>query len=109
MISTKPIGPVVCPRNPVLIKTPYHGPGKQQSWKIEIAADETGKTVVWRSGVLTEPTRVKVGEDNGPGRPACGTPAARGGDNLYFRVMQGDSGQKSAWSPWHRHHQDGED
>ena len=28
VISTNPIGPIVCPRNPVLTKTPYHGPGK---------------------------------------------------------------------------------
>ena len=49
VISTRPIGPVTCPRNPVLIKTPYRGTGKQQEWKVEIAADETGKTLVWQS------------------------------------------------------------
>ena len=38
VISTKPIGPVVCPRNPVLIKTPYHGPGKMETWQVEVAS-----------------------------------------------------------------------
>lgn len=33
VISTKPIGPVVCSANPVLIKTPYRGSGKLAAWR----------------------------------------------------------------------------
>jgi hypothetical protein len=46
VISTKPIGPVVCPRNPVLIKTPYRGPGKERAWEVQVAADAAGESVV---------------------------------------------------------------
>jgi hypothetical protein len=104
VISTRPIGPVVCPRSPVLIKTPYRGPGKQQGWKVEIAADDTGKTIVWRSKLLADPQRVKVGSDTGQfvglleGRDRLAVDTT-----YYFRVMQqGDAGQASAWSPWHQ-------
>jgi len=104
VISTKPIGPVVCPRNPTIIKTPYQGPDKQQGWKAEIAADDAGKTIVWRSKMLTDPQRVEVGPDTGhflgllAGRD-CLDPA----QTYFFRVMQqSDGGQASVWSPWHQ-------
>jgi hypothetical protein len=104
VISTKPIGPVICPCNPILIKTLYHGSGKLQSWKVEIAADETGKTVVWRSKVLTDPRRVKVGMDTGQFLgPLKGRQRLTAATTYYFRVMQeNDSGEKSTWSPWHQ-------
>jgi len=104
VVSTKPIGPVVCPCNPVLIKTPYRGPGKQQSWKAEIAADDTGSTVVWRSNVLTEPLRVKVAAETGQFLgPLAGRRQLAAATTYYFRVMQkSDSGQESTWSPWHQ-------
>lgn len=63
VISTEPIGPVVCPRNPILIKTTYRGPGEQQAWKAEVAIGT--EHVVWRSNLLTESERVRVGEDTG--------------------------------------------
>ncbi|MHC4406855.1 MAG: hypothetical protein ACYTG0_45140, partial [Planctomycetota bacterium] len=63
VISTRPIGPIVCPRNPVLIKTPYQGPGKQAAWEVEIASDDHGGTLVWQSNRLTMAERIKVSED----------------------------------------------
>jgi hypothetical protein len=104
VISTKPIGPVVCPRNPVLIKTPYRGPGKQQGWKVEIAADEAGKTVVWRSKVLTVPQRAEVAVETGQFLGSlAGRQRLAAATIYYFRVMQqSDSGQESSWSPWHQ-------
>jgi hypothetical protein len=104
VISTKPIGPVVCPPNPVLIKTPYHGPGKQQGWKAEIAADESGTTVVWRSGVLAAPQRVTVGTESGQFLgPLAGHDRLAASQLYYIRVMQhNDTGQESPWSPWHQ-------
>ena len=39
VISTKPIGPVVCPANPVLHKNPYKGPGKLAEWEVELSSD----------------------------------------------------------------------
>ena len=104
VISSKPIGPVVCPRNPTLIKTPYHGPGKQQGWKAEIAADDAGKTIVWRSEGLTDPQRVKVGPDTGQFLgPLAGRDRLDAARTYFFRVMQqSDGGQESVWSPWHQ-------
>jgi len=104
VISTRPIGPVVCPRNPVLIKTRYRGPGKQQGWKVEIATDDAGKSVVWRSKLLAEPQRVKVGMETGQFvGPLAGRQLLGAATTYYFRVMQrSDSGRESSWSPWHQ-------
>jgi len=95
---------VVCARNPVLIKTPYRGPGKQQAWKAEIAADETGKTVVWRSRALTEPQCVTVGPETGQFLgPLAGHERLAPAQLYYVRVMQqNDTGRDSLWSPWHQ-------
>ncbi len=104
VISTKPIGPVVCPRNPVLIKTPYRGPGKLSGWEVEIAADDAGKSEVWRSKVVTDPQRVKVGTDTGQFLGLLsGRDRLAPGIMYWFRARQhnGD-GQTSAWSPWHQ-------
>ena len=104
VISTRPIGPVVCPRNPVLIKTPYRGPGRQQNWKVEIATDAGGEAVVWESKLLTEPDRVKVGPETGrfTGELA-GNDRLAASRTYFLRVrQQSDKGQESAWSPWHQ-------
>ena len=37
VVSTEPIGPVYASRNPELVKTPYHGPGRQSAWEAEVA------------------------------------------------------------------------
>ena len=58
VVSTKPIGPVVCSRNPVLIKTPYRGPGSQQAWQVEIAADNSR-----RRTRLAVPTKRRAGSN----------------------------------------------
>jgi hypothetical protein len=104
VISTKPIGPVVCPRNPVLIKTPYRGPGKQADWEVEIASDAQDEEIVWRSRLLAEGERVEVSNTMGEFvGPLSGRKELDGGKVYYFRVRQeSDHGQKSAWSPWHQ-------
>ncbi len=104
IISAKPIGPAVCPCNPTLIKTPYIGPGRQQGWKVEIAADEIGKTVVWRSNPLGEPQRVTVGSETGQFiGPLAGLNSLAASQLYYLRVMQqSDTGQQSPWSSWHQ-------
>ncbi len=102
VISTKPIGPVVCPRNPVLIKTPYRGPGEQQAWEAEVAIETDH--VVWRSNLLTESERVQVGEDTGS---FLGQFSGKDGLDVsriyYVRVRQQSStGVWSDWSEWHQ-------
>lgn len=104
VISTRPIGPVVCPRNPVLIKTPYHGPGKMATWSVEIANADDEPTVVWKSHALTAAERVHVDTDNGAFiGPLANKSQLDAGQGYYFRVRQSsDTGQMSDWSPWHQ-------
>jgi len=104
VISTRPIGPIVCPRNPVLIKTPYQGPGKQAEWEVEIASDDHGGTLVWRSNRLTVAERIKVGEDTGTFLEPLASHNRLAASTMYFfRVrQQSDTDQQSAWSPWHQ-------
>ncbi len=104
VISTEPIGPVVCPRNPVLIKTPYRGPRNERSWEVEIAADAAGKTVVWKSNLITGSDRVKVGGDTGRFVGPLSGKEQLEPSGLYFARVRhhNDAGQWSAWSPWHQ-------
>jgi len=104
VISTKPIGPVVCLRNPILIKTPFQGPGAQKSWQVEIAADERGENAVWKSGLVETTNKVRVGPEAGRfvGLLSGKVRLAAGG--VYFaRVrQQRTDGTWSPWSPWHQ-------
>ena len=104
VISTKPIGPIVCPRNPVLIKTPYRGPGKMVSWQVEVASADPDDTVVWRSNLLTIAERVQVGVGDGSFvGPLTNRSCLDAGQVYRFRVRQSsDTGQTSPWSPWHQ-------
>ncbi len=104
VISTKPIGPIVCPRNPVLIKTPYHGPEKMVTWSVEVALADQDDTMVWRSDPLSAALRVRVGADEGTFvGPLANRSQLDAGRVYYFRVRQGsDTGQMSDWSPWHQ-------
>ncbi|MHB1034726.1 MAG: hypothetical protein ACYC35_09210 [Pirellulales bacterium] len=104
VISTRPIGPVFVPRNPVLLKTSYRGPGKLAAWQVEIAADGDGQEVVWRSRPIASPVGVKVGGDSGVfvGRLA-GRTQLDAGQTYFFRArQQNDAGQFSEWSAWHQ-------
>ena len=103
IISTRPIGPIVCPRNPVLIKTPYQGPGQQAAWEVEIASDDHGGAPAWRSNRLTA-ERIKVAEDTGTFLGSLAGHNRLAASTMYFfRVrQQSDTGQRSAWSPWHQ-------
>ncbi len=104
VISTEPIGPVVCPRNPVLIKTPYYGPGTMASWSVEVASADQGQPVVWRSRPLTATERVEVNADTGRFLGPLADKSQLDADCVYFfRVRQtSDTGQASDWSPWHQ-------
>lgn len=104
VISTKPIGPVVCLRNPILMKTPYQGPGAQQSWQVEIAADERGGDVVWKSGSVETTNKVRVGPEAGRFVGLLSGKVRLDAGGVYFaRVrQQSTDGIWSAWSPWHQ-------
>jgi len=104
VISTKPVGPVVCPRDPVLIKTPYRGPGKLAAWEAELAADQDGKSVVWKSKPQKDEGKVKVEAAAGGFVGALsGKDKLEGGATYFCRIrQQGDGGKWSEWSNWHQ-------
>ena len=103
VISTERIGPVVCPRNPVLVKTPYQGPGGQRTWVVEVA-DAMGQAVVWRSGQLGNNRRTIVGTKDGRFVNALeGRQELAEGAEYVIRVrQQSDTGVWSKWSDWHQ-------
>ena len=104
VISTSPIGPVVCPRDPVLIKTPYRGPGEERAWQVQIAADSAGESMVWQSSMLPDTDRVRIGADTGKFVGPLSRQKQLATASTYFaRVrQQSSSGKWSAWSPWHQ-------
>ncbi len=103
VVSTKPIGPVECPRNPVLIKTPYRGPGHQQAWQAEIATDGAGQTTVWKSKQIRGANELTVGPDTGSFIGTTNDQQLASGSVYLVRVrQQNDAGNWSNWSPWHQ-------
>jgi hypothetical protein len=104
VISTQPIGPVVCPRNPILIKTPFRGRGEQQGWEVEVAADGEGKKVVWKSDRITSSQRIKVDTQAGRFLGALAGQQQLGAHVMYF-VRVREQGSVSGWSEWSGWHQ----
>jgi hypothetical protein len=107
VVSTKPIGPVVCPANPVLIKTPYRGAGKLAAWEVELAGDRDGEQVVWRSNSIHDSEQARVDPNTGNFVGALeGKSGLTPGSTYYCRVRQSgisDTGTaESQWSPWHQ-------
>ena len=104
VISAGPIGPVACPPNPTLIRTPYAGPGKAGEWEAEAAADADGRNVVWRSKPQRGANRVTV---DGKAGQFVGSQAGKArlspGPTYYGRLRQRlPSGAWGEWSPWHQ-------
>jgi len=104
VISTEPIGPVVCTRNPVLIKVPFRGRGGQKGWEVEVAADGEGKKVVWKSDLIRSGQRVKVDAQAGRFFGSLAGEQQLGAQVIYFvRVREeGSASGWSAWSGWHQ-------
>ncbi len=104
VISTKPIGPVVCPANPTVIKTPYRGPGKAGGWEVELAADYSGKDVVYQSKRLPAGNRAVIDVKHGKFVGSlAGKEALAAGKIFFLRVRQSSAdGTPSDWSRWHQ-------
>lgn len=104
IISTEPIGPVVCPANPVLYKTPYSGPAKLVGWEVELASDFEGKDVVFKSNIQGSDDRITINETNGRFSGTLNGKMALDSGQIYFaRVRQKSStGEWSDWSRWHQ-------
>jgi hypothetical protein len=104
VVSTKPVGPVTCPVNPVLYKTPYHGPGKLEAWEVELATDFNGMDVVFKSGNPGIEERIIINPDMGSFTGSLlGNKHLISGATYFCRVHQkSTNGQWSVWSRWHQ-------
>lgn len=104
VISTVPIGPVVCPANPTLFKTPYFGPGELTNWKVELASGYDGDDVVFKSNVLGKEEKIVVDQSNGIfSGSLTGKPALSSGKIYYCKVrQQNTNGEWTDWSRWHQ-------
>ncbi|MDP2644063.1 MAG: hypothetical protein Q8P24_03930 [Desulfobacterales bacterium] len=104
VISTKPIGPAVCPRNPEVVKTPYRGPGEQAGWELEITDNPNGNGYVWKSVLLKSPRLVRVDTQNGEFSGALNGQAQLAPGTMYFSRVRQQS-QEGTWSDWSHWHQ----
>lgn len=104
VISTQPIGPVVCPANPVLYKTPYVGPEELKSWEVELASDYNGEDVVFQSKILGPSEKVTIETRNGKFTGSlAGNTSLASGKTYFCRVRQkSTTGELSDWSRWHQ-------
>jgi hypothetical protein len=104
VVSADPIGPVTCPSNPVLHKTPYHGPEDLADWEVELATDYEGNNVVYVSIELGTQQSFVVNVDNGCFSGYLAGKSALSPEKTYFcRVRQKSTG--GTWSDWSRWHQ----
>jgi hypothetical protein len=104
VISTKPIGPVVCPANPVLHKTPYHGTDELDSWEVELASDFQGEDVVYKSNGLEQEEKITINTATGKFTGSLdGESSLKSGVKYFCRVRQKGTG--NSWSEWSRWHQ----
>lgn len=105
IVSTKPIGPVVCPPNPRVQKTPYHGPGALSSWELELASDSEGEDIVFESYEqgMNESMVIEPGNGNYIGK-LSGKVGLSAEYSYFCRVRQkSTNGEWSGWSRWHQH------
>ena len=104
VISTEPIGPVVCPRNPTVVRTPYKGTGQLASWHLEVGTLADNPTVVWSSNPVAASDSVRVDAEGGNFSADLSGESSLVPDQSYqFRVRQtNDRGETSDWSPWHQ-------
>lgn len=104
VISTEPIGPVVCLRNPVLYKTAYRGEGEQGGWEVELSSDDQGNEVVWKSHQITDKSQVRISADTGDFISALSGESQLAPSMIYYcRVReQSKTSDWSEWSGWHQ-------
>lgn len=102
VISTEPIGPAVCPRNPTILKTPFRGTGTLQEWQLEIASDREGTNIVWRSHPVTKDERVSVDASTGKFEGALAGQNRLAGNTVYYCRVRERGDAWSEWSPWHQ-------
>ena len=93
VIATEPIGPITAAVNPVIVKTPYSGPGKQQAWQVELAKGASGRETVWKSPAIEHSSQFTIPSE-----------ILDSGTLYYVRVRQ-QSSEGAVWSDWSDWHQ----
>jgi hypothetical protein len=101
VISTKPIGPVVCPANPLLILA--KGRGGEGAWEVEVGEGDGEGQVVWKSRGSLQGDRCTVNATAGEFVGAlAGRSRLAGATRYRCRVRQKTGGVWSEWSGWHQ-------
>jgi hypothetical protein len=98
VVSTRPIGPVVCGRNPVLIRTAI---ADGSPWQVEVAAAAEPAVTVWRSRVLSDVDRVTVDGDSGSFAGTLESEDKLAASAEYVARIR-LVGQDTDWSNWHQ-------
>lgn len=104
IISTQPIGPVLCSANPIIVKTPFRGQAKAGDWQFEIASDFNGEKLVFQSELLDPELKTTIDKKHGKfvGK-SDGKESLASGQVYYIRVRQSNSKKLfSDWSRWHQ-------
>lgn len=102
VISTRPIGPVVTPRRPVLLLGGPAPEAARDGWAVEVAGDDG--VVVWRSKPVVGVTRATVDAEAGAfTAPLAGADrlAADTSHALRVRPLGGEEAD-AGWSGWHQ-------
>ncbi len=104
VVSTRPIGPVVCPSKPTLFRIPYHGPGNLSAWEVQVASDPEGRDMVYSSNMLDTRESLVINQDNGSFSGSHSGLNELSPDYSYFcRIRQkSTNGEWSDWSRWHQ-------
>ncbi|HEX4792673.1 MAG TPA: hypothetical protein VH370_02715 [Humisphaera sp.] len=101
VVSTKPIGPVTCPRNPVLIRSQNSDP--PLAWQAELAMAGNEAITVWRSKSITGPTRVTVDAESGEFLADLSSKQLAGSSTYVCRLREATpAGTWAEWTNWHQ-------
>jgi hypothetical protein len=105
VISTKMIGPVVCPANPTIVKIDYRGVGDGGVWEVELSSDRSSDNMIYKSKKISpDSNRMIVNNEYGKSVGALvGKVSLTSGSIYYIRVRQSNKqGDFSNWSHWHQ-------
>ena len=101
VISRQPIGPLVCTDEPVVMKTPYAGPGEQLAWQLEVADGPEGKKTVWKSDLIGNSDRLTL--TDATGKFTVSNERFQPGAIYFIRIrQQSTNAEWSDWSSWHQ-------
>jgi hypothetical protein len=97
-IVQKPIGPMVVPRTPTLVRTA----GNAGEWQAQVSNDPSEGKALWTSKPVSgKAISLKISPDSGT-FSELGRKSLKVGQSYWLRLRQkSPDGSWSAWSPWH--------